>query len=115
MLSETRHLGCVAAVDIFGLASRCCHFKLRFHPHKSAGASPMAFSLPSPGFRAGTFSGACFVTHSAQAGHQEPGVSLAMATQDSKSSLGGPPLQYWYLGFAGGLTTPAMCPEPAIT
>jgi hypothetical protein len=24
-----------------------------------------------------------------------------------------PPVQYWYLTLAGGLTTPAMWPEPA--
>jgi hypothetical protein len=53
----------------------------------------MAFSLPSPGLRAATFPDAWAVTHWAQSGHQEPSVSFAAATQDSKSSLGGPPLQ----------------------
>ncbi len=30
-------------------------------------------------------------------------------------ALGAPPVQYWYFGFASGLTTPAMWPEPAMT
>src|SRR5271165_7641015 len=81
----------------------------------SPGASEMGFSLPSPGLRAGTFSGAWAATHSIQSGHQEPGVSLAAATQESKSPSGGPSVQYWYFGLPAGLTTPAMWPEPART
>ena len=51
----------------------------------------MALSLPPPGLRADTFSGAWAVSHASQSGHHEPGVSLAAATQASKSPLGGPP------------------------
>src|SRR6202020_127393 len=81
----------------------------------SPGASHSGFSLPSPGLRAGTFSGACAVSQASQSGHQEPGVSLAFATQSSNLPSGGPSDQYWYFGLPGGLTTPAMCPDPAIT
>src|SRR5208337_4797360 len=81
----------------------------------SPGASPIAFSLPSPGLRAGTFSGAWAAIHWIQSGHQEPGVSLALASQESKSPSNGPPVQYWYLGLPAGLTTPAIWPEPART
>ena len=50
-----------------------------------------------------------------QSGHQEPGVSLAAATQDSKSPSSGPSVQNWYFGLPAGLTTPAIWPEPAST
>ena len=42
-------------------------------------------------------------------------VFLALAIQSSKSPTGLPPVQYWYFFDFGGLTTPAMWPEPAIT
>ncbi len=75
----------------------------------------MAASLPSPGTRAGTVSGACARIQSIQSSHQVPGVSVAVATQSSKLPSVRPPAQYWYLALAGGLTTPAMCPDPAMT
>jgi len=46
----------------------------------SPGASQSGFSLLPPGSRAGTFSGAWRVTHSAQSVHQEPGCISALAT-----------------------------------
>ena len=39
----------------------------------------------------------------------------ASATQSSNSPLGGPSVQNWYLPDEGGLTTPAIWPDPAIT
>src|ERR1700733_4652218 len=76
----------------------------------------MAFSAPSPGMRAGTSVGLCRVSQTSQSGHHEPGYSLAFSYQPSRSALRGlGPVQYWYLFLAGGLTTPAIWPEPAIT
>ena len=44
-------------------------------------------SLPPPGRRAGTFSGACAVTQASQCGHQEPLVSLALLDPLLESAL----------------------------
>src|ERR1700688_4244122 len=87
----------------------------RFGPYLP-GASSMAFNAPSPGMRAGTSVGPWRVSQTSQSGHHEPRYSLALASQPSRSALRGRwPVQYWYLFLAGGLTTPAMWPEPAIT
>src|ERR1700692_850479 len=51
-----------------------------------------------------------------QSAHHEPRYSLALASQPSRAALRGRwPVQYWYLFLAGGLTPPAVWPEPAIT
>src|SRR3712207_4524432 len=59
--------------------------------------------------------GACFLIHSNQYGHQEPEVSVALLIQSSISPSTGPPVQNWYLGLFGELTTPAIWPDPAST
>ena len=95
---------------IVGMLHSCACYD--FTRTYSPGASPNSVSLPSPGSRAGTFAGACAPSHSIQSGHQEPGVSLAFATQSSNSPSGGPSDQYWYFGLPAGLTTPAIWPDP---
>src|SRR6476620_10865462 len=72
------------------------------------------FSLP--GWRAGTVALSCFLIQSIQSGHQEPGCSVAFSSHLSRLPSGSSPVQYWYLIFLpGGLTTPAIWPEPAST
>jgi hypothetical protein len=54
--------------------------------------------------------------HSIQFGHHEPGCSFAFFSQASSEPRPGlPPVQYWYLPLFGGLTTPAMWPDPDST
>src|SRR3954466_6309891 len=87
-------------------------FTLTYRP----GASSIAFSFPPPGSRAGTSSSPCDLIHSIQSGHHEPGCSFAFFSQASSVPLPAPPpVQYWYLPLFGGLTTPAMWPEPDST
>src|SRR5437868_14569169 len=63
--------------------------------------------------RAGTCSGSIFRGHSRQSVHHEPLCSRALLSQSaSVTSLTLSLVQYWYLPAAGGLTTPAMCPDP---
>src|SRR5208283_1383022 len=95
-----------------GLAHLAAHAFTRTY---SPGASQMGSSLPSPGWRAGTFSGDCRVYQSIQCGHQEPLTSSALSIQSSSSPLGCPPRQYWYFPFSGGLMIPATCPAPPST
>src|SRR5262245_57383269 len=62
---------------------------------KLPGASSMGASLPPPGSRAGTLVGSCFLIHSSQSGHHEPGCSFALASQRSRLALVGfGPVQY---------------------
>src|ERR1700704_4704357 len=76
----------------------------------------MGSSLPPPGWRASTAASPCNLIQSIQSGHQEPGCSLAFLSQASSEPLPAPPpVQYWYFPLAGGLTTPAMWPEPDST
>src|SRR5436190_1007909 len=76
----------------------------------------MGLSLPPPGSRDGTCSSPCDLIHSIQFGHHEPGCSFAFLSQASSDPVPAlPPVQYWYLALLGGLTTPAMWPEPDST
>ena len=50
-----------------------------------------------------------------QSGHQLPLVSVAPAMNCSSVSAFASLVQYWYLPASGGLTTPAIWPEPAST
>src|SRR5579872_4000584 len=76
----------------------------------------MGFSAPAPGTRAGTCVGSFALSQASQSGHQEPGCSVALASQPSRLALRGfGPVQYWYLCLSGGFTTPAICPEPDST
>src|SRR3954463_11903712 len=74
------------------------------------GASSIGFSLPSPGWRAGTSPPAYCETHSSQPGPHESGPCAAPASHSS--GVGGllSLTQCPYL-LPGGLTTPAICPE----
>src|SRR3569833_1319193 len=79
------------------------------------GASSMAGG-ETPAGRAGTVSASVASIHARQSGHQDPGFSVAPSIHFwivSESVL--PPVQYWYLPVAGGLTTPAIWPEPLST
>src|SRR5262245_53313434 len=69
----------------------------------------------SPGSRGTVHSPECSDSHSAQLGHQEPGCSVAASAHCSSVFAGFGLVQYWYLTFSGGLTTPAMWPEPDST
>ena len=75
----------------------------------------MGLSFLPPGLRAGTSSSEAARIQACQCGHQDPGVSTAPATQSSNSACVGPSDQNWYFPDTGGLTTPAMWPEPAMT
>src|SRR5665647_3911593 len=76
----------------------------------------MAFSWPAPIVRAGTVLPLWLLSQSSQSGYHEPRCSCAVASHLSTSApLGASPVQYWYFGLAGGLTTPAIWPEPAST
>src|ERR1700754_3289621 len=69
-----------------------------------------------PGARAGTCSASMFSSHVRQSGHHEPLCSCAPFSQSaSVMSLILSLVQNWYLFDAGGLTTPAICPEPDST
>src|SRR6185295_5793226 len=71
-------------------------------------------SEPTP--RAGTRSASMASSHCSQSGHHEPLCSVAFLIQSSSlTSLMLSLVQYWYLPAAGGLTTPAMWPEPDST
>src|SRR6202042_1632211 len=55
-------------------------------------------------------------SHSRQCGHHDPLCSSAPLTQSaSEMSLILSLVQNWYLFAAGGLMTPAMCPDPDST
>ena len=54
-------------------------------------------------------------SHASQSGHQLPFVSVAPATKSASESAAASFVQYWYLPAAGGLTTPAIWPDPAST
>src|SRR5438270_10898741 len=75
----------------------------------------MGASLPPPGGRAATSLASWLRIHCSQSGHHEPTCSSALASQPSRLPVGGPPVQYWYFFLSGGLTTPAIWPEPAST
>lgn len=68
-----------------------------------------------PGTRVGTFGPESADSHLSQSCHHEPGNSLVPACHSA--SVGGLVAvsfsQCWYFLFRGGLTTPAMWPEPA--
>src|SRR3546814_2926749 len=73
------------------------------------------FGLP-PGMRApvaGTSLPACGLIHSIQSGHQLPWVSLAFSMNSSSDAAFPSNVQYWYFPDDGGLTTPAIWPDPA--
>src|SRR3954468_23800197 len=76
----------------------------------------MGGSASLPTGRAGTCSGSMLPSHWRQSGHHEPLCSLApLSHSASVSSLVLSLVQYWYLPNEGGLTTPAMCPDPEST
>src|SRR3954467_12476253 len=76
----------------------------------------MGLSLAPPGSRGGTWSSPCALFPSTQFGHHEPGCSFAFLSQASSEPAPAlPPVQYWYLPLLGGLTTPAIWPEPDST
>ncbi len=60
---------------------------------QSPGRVADGFQLALAGLAGGDFLGRLLRDPSAQSGHQEPGVSLAAATQDAKSPSGWPSLQ----------------------
>src|SRR3546814_16778659 len=72
-------------------------------------------SFPSPGWRAGTLPPAKRPTHFCHSGHQEPGCSVAPVSHSSWSAGVFGFVQCAYLPAAGGLITPAICPEAAST
>ena len=55
----------------------------------------------------------CPRSHEIQCGHHDPECSCAPATKPSSESPGLSLVQKPYFFEVGGLTTPAMCPEPA--
>src|SRR5215510_5804987 len=72
--------------------------------------------LGVPTARADTISGSRFSSHWRQSGHHEPLCSWAFFSQSaSLTPLMLSLVQYWYFFDAGGLTTPAMWPEPDST
>ncbi len=75
----------------------------------------MAGRPPAPGTRAATLGPDLADSHLSQSFHHEPGNSWAPAFHSS--SVGGffavSFSQCWYFLLRGGLTTPAMWPEPA--
>src|ERR1700675_3688220 len=76
----------------------------------------MAGSASVPTARAGTSSASMPASHSRQLGHHDPLCSCAPLSQSaSVTSLMLSLVQNWYLPDAGGLTTPAICPEPDST
>src|SRR6266702_8433367 len=80
------------------------------------GASSIGGSASLPTLRAGTSSGSSPPSHSRQSGHHEPVCSTASFIHSATlTSLTLSLVQYWYLFEAGGLTTPAMWPEPDST
>src|SRR6201991_337889 len=55
-------------------------------------------------------------SHCSQSGHHEPLCSVAFFSQSaSETSFMVSLVQYWYLPAAGGLTTPAIWPDPDST
>src|SRR5258708_23208036 len=69
-----------------------------------------------PTARAGTCSASMLASHSRQSGHHEPWCSCAPLIQSaSVTSLILSLVQNWYLPEDGGLTTPAICPDPDST
>src|SRR5665811_143855 len=76
----------------------------------------MAGNASVPTTRAGTSSASMLASHSRQSGHHEPLCSCAPLSQSaSVTSLMSSLVQNWYLPDAGGLTTPAICPDPDST
>jgi hypothetical protein len=78
------------------------------------GASSIAGTV-APGSRAGTVSGARRDTQRCQSGHQEPAISVAIASHSSGLSGVEGATQWLYLPESGWLTTPAIWPEAAST
>src|SRR5208283_5347069 len=75
----------------------------------------MAFNLPSPGLRAGTFSGACFVTLRPSRATRSPASPWPPQPRTRNHPRAGRRSRTDTSGLPGGLTTPAIWPEPAIT
>src|SRR3954462_8869160 len=76
----------------------------------------MAGKASVPTARAPTRSPSMATSHSYQFGHHDPLCSCAVVIHSATVvawvlSL----VQYWYLPSAGGLTTPAICPDPDST
>src|ERR1700729_2659294 len=76
----------------------------------------MAGNASVPTLRAGTSSASMLPSHSRQSGHHDPLCSCAPLSQSARVmsqiwSL----VQNWYFPDSGGLTTPAICPEPDST
>src|SRR5882757_1923870 len=70
----------------------------------------------APTARAVTISESMLSSHERQSGHHEPLCSSAPFSQSaSLTSLMLSLVQYWYFFDAGGLTTPAIWPEPDST
>src|SRR6202034_4797961 len=80
------------------------------------GASSIGGSASVPTVRAGTCSASMLSSHCRQSGHHEPLCSWAALSQSaSVTSLILSLVQNWYLPEDGGLTTPAIWPEPDST
>src|SRR3954454_8828371 len=76
----------------------------------------MGGNVSQPTRRAGTVSASMRSSQARQSGHHEPLCSSAPLSQfSSVVSLMLSLVQYWYLFEAGGLTTPAIWPEPDST
>src|SRR6185503_18004412 len=69
------------------------------------------------GMRAGTrgASSFCFSIHACQSSHHEPGFCVAPSSHFSAVWGSASLVQKWYFFAAGGLTIPAMWPEPPST
>ncbi len=95
---------------LYRSAQRCA---TREPAHSCRARPRSAASCPTPTARAATVSASIFSSHWRQSGHHDPLCSCAPLSQSaSVTSLILSLVQNWYLPDAGGLTTPAIWPDP---